>query len=76
VIHQGRAGTSDFLTMYPDSRRTVVRVLGELTAETDPRLSGHPSAAVCLVTLSIATEAQVKEHMRWSSAFDPIGVRR
>ncbi len=26
---------------------------------------------VCLVTLSVATEAQVKGHMCWSSAFDP-----
>jgi hypothetical protein len=25
----------DFLTMYPDARRQVVRLLGELTAETD-----------------------------------------
>src|SRR4029453_3197534 len=62
----------DFLTMYPDARRRVVRTLGELTAGTDPRPSGHPSLAVCLVTLSVATEAQVKGHMRWSRGFDPI----
>jgi len=48
-----------------------VRALGELTAETDPQTSRTPKRAVCLVTLSVATEAQVKGHMCWSSAFDP-----
>jgi hypothetical protein len=33
---QDWADIIDFLTMYPDSRRRVVRTLGELTAETDP----------------------------------------
>jgi hypothetical protein len=32
---QGWADIIDFLTMYPDARRQVVRLLGELTAETD-----------------------------------------
>jgi hypothetical protein len=62
---QGWADLIDFLTMYPDARRRVVRTLGELTAETDHRPSEHRSAGVCLVTLSVATEAQVKAHMRW-----------
>jgi hypothetical protein len=26
----------DFLTMYPEARRRIVRTLGELTAETGP----------------------------------------
>jgi len=26
----------DFVTMWPDARRRIVRALGELTAETDP----------------------------------------
>jgi hypothetical protein len=73
---QDWADMIDFLTMYPDARRRVVRTLGELTAGTDPRPSGHPSLAVCLVTLSVATEAQVKGHMCWSRGFDPMRVRR
>ena len=48
-----------------------MRALGELTAKTDLDRPGHRSAVVCLVTLSVATEAQVKGHMCWSSAFDP-----
>ena len=48
-----------------------MRALGELTAKTDRDRPGHRSAVVCLVTLSVATEAQVKGHMCWSSAFDP-----
>jgi hypothetical protein len=43
---QDWADVIDFLTMYPDARRQVVRLLDELAAETGPRLSGHPSAAV------------------------------
>jgi hypothetical protein len=32
---QGWADIIDFLTMYPDARRSVVRVLGELQAASD-----------------------------------------
>jgi hypothetical protein len=72
------ADVIDLLTMYPDARRRVVRTDGgELTAEDrplDPR--GRRSRAVCLVTLSVAMEAQVKGHMRWSSGFDQSRGRR
>jgi hypothetical protein len=73
---KGWADIIDLLSIYPDTRRRVVRALGELTAETDPQTSRTPKRAVCLVTLSVATEAQVKGHMCWSSAFDPFRVRR
>jgi len=32
---QGWADVIDFLTMYPEARRSVVRVLGELQAAND-----------------------------------------
>ena len=73
---QDWADIIDLLSIYPDARRREVRALGELTAETDPQTSRTPKRAVCLVTLSVATEAQVKGHMCWSSAFDPFRVRR
>jgi hypothetical protein len=68
---QGWPDIIDLLSMYPDARRRVVRLLGELRLRPTPRPSGHRSAAVCLVTLSVATEAQVIRHMCWSSGFDP-----
>lgn len=38
----GWADIIDLLSMYPDARRRVVRALGELTAETDPRRPRTP----------------------------------
>jgi len=73
---QDWADIIDFLTMWPDARRHVVRTLGELTADRPPNRPDTEAQAVCIVTLSVATEAQVKAHMRWSSGFDPSNARR
>jgi hypothetical protein len=52
---QDWADIIDFLTMHPEARRRVVRLLGELTAETDPDCPDTPSVVKMLFPLVLTT---------------------